>query len=549
VEQLVTESKSNLPHQQSRATVKVPVLQDVGSRTFPWSIFLGATALAGFALRMFRLDSQSIWYDEVFGLSVSRMPFAPMRKALIQDLVHPPLHYYALHEWFQMFGFGVFQGRLLSALFGTLAVLMIYVFADYLFDRRAALLSAVLLAFSQLAIMYSQEARPYAQFSLLYLGCTYLFLRAVREKRLGIWLGFLCVSCLLIYTHYYGFLAIASLFVFGFVRRKEYSLSPAWLWGGICGVALGYAPWLMTLIVSEALRGEKMQRLNAMAHSVAGPMHWFTLATAINVFNNGRPSGLMSSCPVWTFVVGGLLFCLPAALSLLPLLEARSGLRREEARECESVLYLLLLFTVPIGLALLAGLLYGTYDVKSVAFCAAPYYVLVARGLSLGDSSASRRVMVTLILAYSALSLRANYFIPYKEDYKHALASVAHEYQPSDCAVVAPPWEERQARWAWSIYEGTTPGPQIIPLSSTTRNAGACQRVWLISVLDRSNPQAVQAAESARQQLTRTYLEHQRKRFFRIDVDLYAATARESQAQVKVFQEFSDRPTQLPQPR
>jgi 4-amino-4-deoxy-L-arabinose transferase-like glycosyltransferase len=532
VEQLVTESKSNPRHRQDGKTVKVPTLLAVGSRhTFQWSVLLGATALVGFALRMFRLDSQSVWYDEVFALSVSRLSFAQMHKALIQDLVHPPLHYYALHEWFRVFGFGVFQGRLLSALFGTLAVLMIYVLANYLFDRRAALFSAVLLAFSQLAIMYSQEARPYAQFSLLYVGCVYLFIRALREKRLAMWLGFLCVACLLIYTHYYGFLAIASLLAFGFVRRKQYSLSSAWLWGGIYGVALGYLPWLSSGIVSEVFRGEKMQRLNTMAHSVSGPVHWFTLATAIDVFNNGRPSGLMSSCPAWTFVVGGLLFCLPAALALLPLMDPPAS-RREEARERESVLYLLLLFTVPLVLALLAGVLYGTYDVKYVAFCAVPYYILVAHGLSLGDSVAARRVMVTLILAYSVLSLRANYFIPYKEDYKHAIASIAHDYQPSDCAVVAPPWEERQARWAWSIYEDAKPSPQVIPLNSVTPGSGECERVWLISVLDRKNPQAVRAAESARQQLTRNYFEHQQRSFFWVDVDLYANRG-DFQAEVK----------------
>jgi uncharacterized membrane protein len=533
VEQLVTESKSNPRPRQETATVKVPKQLQVGARhRFSWSIVLGATVLVGFALRMFHLDTQSVWYDEIFAMSVSRFGFAHMHKALIQDLVHPPLHYYALHEWFRVFGFGVFQGRLLSALFGTLAIVMIYVLADYLFDRTAALLSAVLLAFSQLAIMYSQEARPYAQLSLLYIGCVYLFLRALREKSLRLWLGFLGVACLLVYTHYYGFLAIASLMAFGLLRRKEYSLPPVWLWGGICGLALGYVPWLASGIMREAFRGEKVQRLNTMAQSVSGPVHWFSLATAIDVFNNGRPSGLMSSCPAWTFVVGGLLFCVPAALALLPLVDRRSK-RREDVRERESVVYLLLLCTIPIALALVAGLLYGTYDVKYVAFCAVPYYILVARGLSMGDSSAARRVMVTLILAYSVWSLRANYFIPYKEDYKHALASVAYDYRPNDCAVVAPPWEERQARWAWSIYEGTKPGPQVIPLNSATPKS-ACERVWLISVLDRSNPQAIRVAEFAREQLTRTYVEHQRKSFFWVDVDLYAPAGAPLQAEMSV---------------
>jgi uncharacterized membrane protein len=149
-----------------------------------WAILLASVVLLGFALRLYHLDSQSVWYDEVFALSVSRLPFAQMHEALIQDLVHPPLHYYALHWWFRAFGFGPFQGRLLSVFFGTFAVLLIYALANYLFNRRAALLAAVLLATSQLSIMYSQEARPYAQFLFLYLGCAYLLARALREKRL-----------------------------------------------------------------------------------------------------------------------------------------------------------------------------------------------------------------------------------------------------------------------------------------------------------------------------------------------------------------------------
>lgn len=535
MEQLVSEQVRDM----TGSPQKDPVAEAAPSRmaslrhAFPWTLLLAGVVLLGFALRLYRLDSQSVWYDEVFALSVSRLPFAQMHQALIQDLVHPPLHYYALHEWFRIFGFGVFQGRLLSVLFGTLAIVMIYILAGYLFDRRAALFSAVLLALSQLAIMYSQEARPYSQFSLLYLCCIYLFLRALREKRLRIWFGFLGSAGLLIYTHYYGFLAIASLLAFGFVVRKEYSVSRGWLWGGLSGVALAYAPWLSSGIVSEGLHGEKMQRLNSMAHLAPAPVHWFTLATAVNFFNNGRPSGLMASSPPWTFIAGALLFCLPAALALLPLADRRSK-GTDEVRERENLLYLVLLFAVPIALALVAGFLYGTYDVKYVAFCSAPYYILVARGLSLGDSSASRRVMVFLILAYSALSLRANYFIPYKEDYKLALASVAHDYRPSDCAVVAPPWEERQARWAWSIYEGSLPGPQVVPLNSAVSDTGACERVWLISVLDRKNPAAVKAAESARQRLAQTYFDSERRQFFWVDVDLYATTRGEFQAEGKI---------------
>src|SRR5271165_6411580 len=146
--------------------------------------------LFGFALRVLYLNHESVSGDEAFSMSVSQLPLKEMMRALVQDFVHPPLHYFALRGWFKLFGFGLFQARMLSVIFGTLAVIFLYVLAGYLFDRRTALLSALLMSVSQLAIMYSQEVRPYAQFHFLALFSSYLFLRTKREGRPAFWWGF-----------------------------------------------------------------------------------------------------------------------------------------------------------------------------------------------------------------------------------------------------------------------------------------------------------------------------------------------------------------------
>jgi hypothetical protein len=125
-------------------------------------------------------------------------------------------------------------------------------------------------------------------------------------------------------------------------------------------------------------------------------------------------------------------------------------------------------------------------------------------------------------LAYCVLALRANYFVPYKEDYKQALAYVAHDYRRSDCAVVAPRWEERQAQWAWSIYEGNQPFPQMVALDSVASVSRECERVWLISVMYKQTPPAIKEAERARHTLVQAYPESARKRFFWVDIDLFA---------------------------
>src|SRR6185369_17181280 len=81
-----------------------------------------AVVLFGLGLRLYRLDHQSLWYDEVFALTVSHYAWPQMFSSLVADIVHPPLHYLVLHFWTGLFGVGPVQGRLVSVIFGTLSI-------------------------------------------------------------------------------------------------------------------------------------------------------------------------------------------------------------------------------------------------------------------------------------------------------------------------------------------------------------------------------------------------------------------------------------------
>src|SRR5271166_6162154 len=52
--------------------------------------------LFGFALRVLYLNHESVSGDEAFSMSVSQLPLKEMLAALVQDFVHPPLHYFVL---------------------------------------------------------------------------------------------------------------------------------------------------------------------------------------------------------------------------------------------------------------------------------------------------------------------------------------------------------------------------------------------------------------------------------------------------------------------
>jgi hypothetical protein len=475
-----------------------------------------ATIVLGLALRLYHLNYQSIWYDEIFSLSVSHMPLSQMFQYLVKDIVHPPLHYFLLHVWFMVVGFGPYQGRLLSVVFGTLVIGATYWLGDYLFGRRVAIIAALLLAVSQLAVMYSQEARPYAQILFLVPCCSYLFLVALRTGHAGPWWGFVGAATLTIYTHYYGFFVVASFLVFAVLYRQRYRLPVSrWIGGTALGLAL-YLPWLSSGIISGWLHSSR-----GLTHGPSKPdLPWWTVLTSVNTFNNGRPAGLLESSPWWTFVLGGLLFSIPALIALRPLLKKFPADTSEQILR-ENLLFLFILFLIPFSAALVLGFKSGAYNIRYVTFLTVPYYLLVARGISLLDRPALRATFLAACFAYSMYSLRANYFIPYKENYRDAYAHLAESSQGGDCYVVAPTYEKRQAEWAWAVYQGSRPILPLTPLDAVMSGQATCQRVWLISVMYRMTPPAVGESQEARRMLEQGHVRIEQRRYFWLDLDLY----------------------------
>lgn len=421
-----------------------------------------------------------------------------------------------LRAWLKLFGFGVLQARLLSTIFGTLAILMIYLLARYLFGPPTAALSSLLLAVSQLGIMFSQEARPYAMFLFFSLCSCYLFLIALREKRAFPWWGFVCSSIFMIYTHYWGAFVVLSLVLFAILYKKRYSLPISWWIGGAALALVLYVPWMTSGVVRQAL----MDRKTLPAQQ--GPwfaVHWWTFASAINSFNNGKTRGLLESSPVWTFLVGGLLFTAPLVLALKPLLPGPRA-KLSERLEQESVTVVTILWILPMLLIIGFGALNVQYNVRYVSFCVAPYYVLVARGFSELKSPWPRQVLVVLVLAYSTYALRANYFIPWKENFRDAVAYVVREYKEGDCCIFLPFSDVVPRQWSLTLGS-RLPGLKTATPGTLASRSVSCERVWVVAMTFGGNPWVKGQRETAEYKLETTHTKMDQRRYFWLDVDLY----------------------------
>jgi hypothetical protein len=148
---------------------------------------------------------ESMWYDETFTGVVARGDLSDLITVVGAD-VHPPL-FYAL-EWLLVRFVGVSDLSLRSPalVFGLISIYLVYRLTRRVFDKRAALVAAFLVALLPSHIYYSTEARQYT----LLLVVVLVALIGVVEKRrawllVGAWLP-------LIHAHgyiYLGWLTLA----------------------------------------------------------------------------------------------------------------------------------------------------------------------------------------------------------------------------------------------------------------------------------------------------------------------------------------------------
>ena len=200
----------------------------------------------GALLRLFRLDGQSLWYDE--GVSAFMTNRGPLEIATAAAAdIHPPLYYWLLAAWAVAFGNGELSLRGLSVLLGTATIWVVWRLAAELYGKSVALVAAGLLAVSPLAVHYGQEVRMYALAGLLAAASTWAYVRVIRTAgRAGPALVYGLLAAALLYTHYYGVLVLAAHqihLVVALAATRRWHLVQPWILGTAVGAVL-YVPWL-----------------------------------------------------------------------------------------------------------------------------------------------------------------------------------------------------------------------------------------------------------------------------------------------------------------
>lgn len=370
-------------------------------------VILFSIILLSVILRVYGLDSKSLWLDEGHSMYRSEMSI----KEIITYLedIHPPLYFLLLHAWTEIFGNDEFSSRLLSVLFGIISIFIIYKIGKELFNKEIGILSSFLLGISLFHIRYSQEVRQYSLMVLLVLISNLYFILFFKNKEIKSATGYILSTSLLIYTHMLNiFVLIYQNIFYIYHFRKNKSNIKFWICNQIV-LLLMFTPWIYTLA--------------KMPKGTYQLVEWLSVPT-LNDLSDTFVSFSNNSATLL------LLFVLLLLVSVLRL-ENQMFIYMDNAYKNEKIFLLLWLFLPIISLfavSLFKPLYYDRYVIYSVP----ALYILASYGIY---KMPYKKIMIVaiimVIIGLSITPLWNYYFVEKKEQWREMVSYIGESINDS----------------------------------------------------------------------------------------------------------------------
>lgn len=468
---MFTRAASPSHHLVSARTSERAALNTTTHHRF-WPLLL---LLAAYALRLYKLGGESLWYDETVSVYLAMQPVLDAIAHTARD-IHPPAYYLMLHLWQLIARPTVDHGLEFlyawpSAFLSMLVVALAYAIAYRCFGARAAQWTIVFAAFHPSQIWFAQETRMYALGALCVMLTLWAVTPVLRDATLPRGFNFARSALILyplaallgLYTlYYFAFWLILFVPAVAWLLRNRGQALRTWIVLQIT-VVIGWLPWL-PIFIRQALTPPVPPWRQS----------WHTLNDGLSAINEalaalwiGHIAPFHSLLPV-TIVVG-----LAAALFYV---------YAKQIPAVRRVLWLLLTFG-PAALLIVVSLLgVPLYHVRYVSTYV-PIFTLLL-GALVANAPRAGATLLTLILALvSASSLQQLWTNPLyaADDHRSAVATLASEWRPGDVILV-------NAGWAYTPIAVYWPTELSSPVSS---------RPPAIATYTRLHPQQLNALSPA----------------------------------------------------
>jgi mannosyltransferase len=363
--------------------------------------------------------SSALWLDEALTVDIARAPLHAI-PGLLRDDGAPPLYYYLLHFWMDVFGQSNLATRSLAGLLGVVNIPVAWLTgyrvgargwaeekqedlastereARHERGRTTAWAVALLVATSPFVIYYDTEARMYGMVILLGTLAVLAYTSLLRHPSLWTALGLAVVMSAAVYSHYWALysLAVAAVGSAWCVWKGPYKRACRYALGALVAAGVSFLPWLPTFWFQIHHTGTPWAapaRLTLVGYNTGAVPHSVTSAVVYTVtqFAGG------SSDPGRSL---GVLFLVLAVLAIFasPVDQWRMSV---DLRTRPGIRVLALAATATLLLGLLAGRISGTaFADRYTAMIVFPALVCMAYGLTaIGDRRVRNGVVAVAVI-------------------------------------------------------------------------------------------------------------------------------------------------------
>lgn len=470
--------------------------------------------LLGFGLRVYRLDYQSMWWDEIMTVARSGMTIPELIQNLIDSRTHLPLYFLLLQVWSEI-GRSEFVLRYFSVMCGVLTIPLLYQTGRLLAGHPSGLLAAFLLAISPFHIWYSQEARMYTFLALNALAAHWFLLRLLRQETRRDWLGYTVTMTFTLLSHYLGVLILIAHYVFFSLQyRHDRTRFKHWfISAAIAGSA--FAAWFLAVYFINSFTQAPISWIR--------PVHWYEPLATLLAFSVGRTINPAQPFYYLAFIA----YCVPVLVVLF--FRHRAAPDGPPTTLSLARRLLLIWLGVPLLFLTIISLDWSIpqqrfiYMDRYVISLLPALFLLAAWGIVLvAQQRWAKRwllaVFMVAVLAPTIVSLRNLYDDPAyaREDWRAVVAQMAISQKAGDVLLlppgqILPLWYYADADLPqiilptlleFEVLERETLFPQRMAAELSALDDGA-QRAWLIEVTDNADthgfPQTRNAAVASDQ--------------------------------------------------
>jgi 4-amino-4-deoxy-L-arabinose transferase-like glycosyltransferase len=439
--------------------------------------------ILGAALRFYDLGAESYWIDEmnVVQRAQEDLEMIPVEP----DSRTNPVYVLLAHFWIQVFGTTEAATRSLSALIGIAALAVMYTVGRELFGRKVGLLSALLMAISELQIYYSQTFRFYSLFLLLTLLSFLFYIQAFKSRKLSHFVLYVLASSLLFYTHLCGVFVLVAQNLYFFLQWNRYrSVRILWLLSQML-LLLTIGPGLLVAVV------EWVTNTFPGMSWVPDPPLWLPLLTVLKYVFPGRhyPSWITLVAGAALFVSGTVLFAICRRKQWLASVKGLVISVQDLSNKENELLLVGCWLLCPIGLPLILSKVFNPMYVHKYTISAAPaFYLLLALGVTTLGKVVPEPISLGLLVILIAPGLHEYYVTDVNEQWPETAAYLEENGRQDDVIVFAPAEGGVIQRNFYWYYRGNLPGCGIdVQLKddeaiadALTRCISDKERFWLI---------------------------------------------------------------------